>query len=260
MAELGLRHFSRCLRTVEWLDRQRKKSDDIFLELETKMLRCRLLVSQGLPERGVDALRDAPERFPFEGERGEYLATLALAHACSSGQAEALTLVTEAETISETVEVRTLVPLVRAIVEVRDPNARGSTLATDAIARALEIGNVDSLVLAYRGCPQLLDGVSSHDASQKKSLLKIMLNARDRALAKECGLDTGSSQPGNDQLTPRETEVIGLIAQGLTNKQIAGVLFISEATVKAHVLHILGKLGVRTRTEAALRAAAISSD
>jgi DNA-binding NarL/FixJ family response regulator len=259
MAELGLRHFSRCLQTIEWLDRKRAKLDDIFLELETRMLRCRLLISQGLAERGVEALRDPPERFPFEGERGEYLATLALAHACSRDPKEALTLVNEAEAISETVEVQTLVPLVRAIVELLDRNTRGSALVADAGARALKLGNIDSLVLAYRACPELLNAVAN-DSSQKKPLLKIMLNARDRALAKKCGLVTGSSQPANDRLTPREAEVIGLIAQGLTNKQIADVLFISESTVKVHVLHIFEKLGVRTRTEAALRVAAMSTD
>jgi DNA-binding NarL/FixJ family response regulator len=212
-----------------------------------------------LAERGVEALRDPPERFPFEGERGEYLATLALAHACSRDPKEALTLVNEAEAISETVEVQTLVPLVRAIVELLDRNTRGSALVADAGARALKLGNIDSLVLAYRACPELLNAVAN-DSSQKKPLLKIMLNARDRALAKKCGLVTGSSQPANDRLTPREAEVIGLIAQGLTNKQIADVLFISESTVKVHVLHIFEKLGVRTRTEAALRVAAMSTD
>jgi DNA-binding NarL/FixJ family response regulator len=212
-----------------------------------------------LPERGVEALRDPPERFPFEGERGEYLATLALAHACSRDPKQALKLVNEAEAISETVEVQTLVPLVRAIVALLDRDTTGSALAADAVARALKVGNIDSLVLAYRACPELLNAVAN-ESSQKKPLLKIILNARDRALAKKCGLVTGSRPTANDRLTPREAEVIGLVAQGLTNKQIAGVLFISEATVKVHVLHIFEKLGVRTRTEAALRVAAMSTD
>ena len=116
MGELGLRHFSRCHRTVEWLDRQRARLDDIFLDLETRMLRCRLLMSQGLADRGIEVLREPPDRFPFEGERGEYLATLALAHACSGEEEEALVLTSEAEAISETIEVKTLVPLTRAVL------------------------------------------------------------------------------------------------------------------------------------------------
>jgi len=57
-----------------------------------------------------------------------------------------------------------------------------------------------------------------------------------------------------EDLTERETEVLKLLARGRANKQIAGSLFISEKTVKAHVSSILMKLGVRSRTQAALHA------
>ena len=56
--------------------------------------------------------------------------------------------------------------------------------------------------------------------------------------------------PGED-LTEREREVLALIAQGLSNPEIAARLFISESTAKTHVSHIIAKLGVTTRTEAA---------
>jgi DNA-binding CsgD family transcriptional regulator len=52
-------------------------------------------------------------------------------------------------------------------------------------------------------------------------------------------------------LTDREVEVLSLIAAGRTNRQIAGALFISEHTVGVHVSHILAKVGVARRTEAA---------
>jgi two-component system, NarL family, response regulator LiaR len=57
-----------------------------------------------------------------------------------------------------------------------------------------------------------------------------------------------------EALTGRETEVLELLARGKANKQIATSLYVSEKTVKAHVSSILMKLGVKSRTQAALHA------
>jgi DNA-binding NarL/FixJ family response regulator len=57
-----------------------------------------------------------------------------------------------------------------------------------------------------------------------------------------------------EALTPRELEVLGLLARGKSNPQIAQELVISRATAKTHVERIIGKLGVSDRTQAALRA------
>jgi DNA-binding NarL/FixJ family response regulator len=53
-----------------------------------------------------------------------------------------------------------------------------------------------------------------------------------------------------DALSGREIEILELVARGRSNKQIATELFISEATVKTHLLHVFAKLGVEDRTEA----------
>jgi DNA-binding NarL/FixJ family response regulator len=76
--------------------------------------------------------------------------------------------------------------------------------------------------------------------------------AASRLLAELAG--NGESRDPKPALTPREHEVLCLIARGRSNKVIARELGVSEKTVKTHVSHLLGKLGVADRTQAALYA------
>jgi DNA-binding NarL/FixJ family response regulator len=62
-----------------------------------------------------------------------------------------------------------------------------------------------------------------------------------------------ASSPG-PVLTEREVEILGLLAQGLSNREMARQLFVSEATVKSHLSHVYTKLGVDTRAGAVARA------
>jgi DNA-binding NarL/FixJ family response regulator len=63
-----------------------------------------------------------------------------------------------------------------------------------------------------------------------------------------------SKQAALAQLTPREQEVLRLIATGVTNRDIAQQLFISEGTVKTHVTHLLNRLNLRNRSQLAIYA------
>ena len=73
------------------------------------------------------------------------------------------------------------------------------------------------------------------------------------------GADVGGRVRGDMDpwgLSPREREVLALVASGRTNREIGDALFISDKTASVHVTHILTKLGVSSRTEAALAASA----
>jgi NarL family two-component system response regulator LiaR len=70
--------------------------------------------------------------------------------------------------------------------------------------------------------------------------------------------DEGAGAPApHAELTPREQEVLELIGRGYANKRIARELGVAEKTVKSHVSHVLAKLGVADRTQAALYAARV---
>jgi DNA-binding NarL/FixJ family response regulator len=75
----------------------------------------------------------------------------------------------------------------------------------------------------------------------------------DPAVARTLAESVRSDRPV-EPLTPREREILALVAEGRANKEIARLLAISERTARTHVSNILGKLGLTSRTQAALYA------
>jgi DNA-binding NarL/FixJ family response regulator len=107
-------------------------------------------------------------------------------------------------------------------------------------------------------------GYLTKDAGAEEILAAVQAVARgDAALDPAvqhhvlAALTTASESPAPslpDELTPREAEVLGLIAEGLTNTEIAARLVVSAATVKSHVNHIFAKIGARDRAQAVVYA------
>ena len=200
VAELGLRHFARCSQLVEWVEAEAIRSGDVFLELEARLIRARLFIAQGLADRGVRVLEAPPKRFPWEGERGEYLATLGLALACASDTKSALECIDESSRISETVEVRALGACVTAIGAIEDRSSSKIDCALDAFRTALDVGSVDSFVIAYRGYPNLLACVVQ-DPTLHEPLREVIDRARDWSLGKAYHLDPGPRKPSDSSLS-----------------------------------------------------------
>jgi DNA-binding NarL/FixJ family response regulator len=106
-------------------------------------------------------------------------------------------------------------------------------------------------VLTARAHPPILDYLPPEDALSKPAL-EALRRAAAGALLPALDPDVESANEYLNSLSKREQEVFELLGQGMTNREIASALYISEVTVKVHVRHILKKLGVRSRTEAAL--------
>jgi DNA-binding NarL/FixJ family response regulator len=89
-------------------------------------------------------------------------------------------------------------------------------------------------------------------AAEHLTLLDPAVHSRLLAAAGEAPGHTATARPQAlpDELTPREGEVLRLIAAGLSNGEIAAELVVSEATVKTHVNHVLRKTGARDRAQA----------
>ena len=91
-----------------------------------------------------------------------------------------------------------------------------------------------------------------HTVATGDSLLSPSVTRRviDR-MARQPAPDTSTAER-LDELTPREREVLALIARGLSNAEIAAFLVVEESTVKTHVRRVLGKLGLRDRVQAVI--------
>ncbi len=146
---------------------------------------------------------------------------------------------------------------IEALIEVRRdlPDCKVLMLTTfddDAyIVQALRAGS----------CGYLLKDIPSHDLAQAVRLAHAgIYQLAPEVVGKLVG-DTALKRPEKVQaisaeipVTPREKEVLQLLASGASNKEIAEQLYISEGTVKKHITNILNTLGLRDRTQAAIYA------
>ena len=118
---------------------------------------------------------------------------------------------------------------------------------------------VSGFLLKTSRAEQLLDAVRSLAAGKAllgpdvtRAVIERIAGERSRGAAVEAPQPGGAADDALARagLTEREREVLGLLAEGRSNAEIAGALFLGEATVKTHVSNVLQKLGVRDRIQA----------
>ncbi len=152
---------------------------------------------------------------------------------------------------------------VEAIKRLRaaDPNVRVVALTTfdddDDVFESLRAGAVGYL-LKDVSAEVLVEAVRA--AARGESFLQPSVARKvvaEFARLAEVSVPTPLADPPVETLSERELQVLRLLAAGSSNKEIALALHLAEGTVKNHITNILGKLGVRDRTQAALQAKAL---
>ena len=142
------------------------------------------------------------------------------------------------------------------VMDLRMPGMDGIE-ATEEIVRRLPDAKV-LIFTAYSERALLQRGLESGARGYilKEAPHETLLRAIEKVAAGETFVDPAlmsvlaGARGGTDVLTPREREILQLLADGMSNADVAGQLFISQETVKSHVRHLLTKLEADTRTQA----------
>ena len=134
-------------------------------------------------------------------------------------------------------------------VKSADPGIRCLILTSfddDEAVLAAVLAGADGYLLKEVRATSLVDAIRSVASGAKLLDPSVTERVLDRVRA------PGASASPLGSLTPRETEILALIAEGMSNREIAGALFLAEKTVKNNVSGILSKLGMQRRTQAAV--------
>ena len=191
------------------------------------------------------------DSIPVPGAKGEYLGALSVGAAALGNVEVSQASLARAESLTSGIESHFFTQWARLILALRQGLATTDRF-WELFEAAAQASFEDIFVIGYRVQPALLDLVHKRDPRTRK-VLGILKRANDQAIA-SARFPADAPFDSHSTLTPREHEVLGLLAAGLSNAEIAERLFISPSTAKAHVQHILKKLGVKTRLQAAMQA------
>lgn len=212
------------------------------------MVRTVVVDDHDLAREGLrDMLADVPD-IVVEGEATNGREALAL---CTRVKPDLVLMdvrMPEMDGLAATREIKQRFPRVSVLMVTmhENPDYLLEALRAGAAGYVLKDASQDEIVTAVR---RVRRGESPLDPELAARLLRRLAIATEQEKP-----DHGQRKGAFDALTRRELEVLVLLKDGLTNRQIAETLVISPGTVKNHVEHIIAKLGVSDRTQAVVRA------
>jgi LuxR family transcriptional regulator, maltose regulon positive regulatory protein len=247
----GLRLYTDASKALDMVENT--GTDEPYASASTGTVRALISLALNDVEAALGFLESQSYDEALPAMRAECLACEALAHAVGGNVEAANTFAEKATEISTAIEPRVLATFATGIALLKIEEKRAEERLLEAFALVCRSSNFNNAVRVYRICPAVA-GILATRPEARIELGRLMESVDDFSLAKSLGLLTRRTKRGDrEDLSPREHEVYELLAQGLSNREIANVLFISEATAKVHVRHILEKLGAKSRTEAVAR-------
>jgi LuxR family transcriptional regulator, maltose regulon positive regulatory protein len=230
-----------------------------------QLCRARLALDQGEARRAVELverlLRQAPpERKLDQAPALELLVRARVARGEIEGARTALESLREIERLVGTEPLRAYAELAEGLVEAAGgEHERARRLLEDAVDRFQRSGAPFEASQARIDLATSLASLGRTEPAEREATAALdrLLELGAEAEAERARRLLGTSIPGGDDspglpsVTPREREVLGLLAEGLSNRQIAERLVLSEHTVHRHVTNILRKLDFPSRTAAA---------
>jgi LuxR family maltose regulon positive regulatory protein len=246
-ALIGLRRFTAAARALSTLERTTQTDPNSFFTHNLPSQRARLYASVNDLQRALDVLSLDRLDTASSASRGEFVGWRALFIAATGNAPEAEALAIDARCVSRDRLTCALSHVAEAIIAL---NSEQPSAATTSLRAAIDTGMWDTIVIAARATPHLAAFIAEQ-ARWRSWFQQLLTASHDVSLATSLGLRVPRAAKTRATLSPRETEVHELLAQGLTNQEIGRLLFISLSTTKVHVKHIYEKLGVRSRLEAA---------
>ncbi len=192
------------------------------------MIRVLLVDDHPVVRSGLAGLLDAEDGIEVVGEAGD-----------------------GAEGVARAAELRPDLVLMDLRMPVMDGATATAAITSAGTSRVLVLTTYDTDTDILRAVEAGATGYLLKDTPREQLVSAVRAAARgETVLAPPLAAKLMRQVRGGDQLTPREVEVLELVAHGRSNPEIARELFIGEATVKTHLLHVFDKLGVDDRTRA----------
>jgi DNA-binding NarL/FixJ family response regulator len=253
-ASAGMREWSRAASHFGQARVAARKAHNAHAAQLCYAAQVRALAQEG-KLRSALSIEVPPLHQAIPGVRAEVLVARALVLAAAGRVDEACALIADVRETTSAIEVVVLVAAVEVVVAIKR-RERGVVERVSSLEQiAFDMGTLDLLVTAYRTCSELF-AMLLRDSTGQDRLSALVQAVGDSDLAGAAGHPLMLTDDDlRARLTPREREVYALLREGLSNRQIAEILVISEGTAKLHTHHVYDKTGMRSRTAIAMQAA-----